>query len=285
MYVIGGRDDCGSSPRGRGKRTRHVRALSEEGLIPARAGKTGGHQNGGSQTGAHPRAGGENPTAYRGNAANAGSSPRGRGKLNANFAELKEAGLIPARAGKTRSAAEWCLRRAAHPRAGGENSRPRDDTQCRSGSSPRGRGKLRCCERLRIKYGLIPARAGKTWPHRPALTALSAHPRAGGENPPRPSNTSPAPGSSPRGRGKPTAHTLWLLIPGLIPARAGKTNVLHGRCLQGWAHPRAGGENQANGDTGGGELGSSPRGRGKLPSVRLQKRTPRLIPARAGKTQ
>ena len=45
-----------------------------------------------------------------------------------------------------------------------------------------------------------------------------------------------------------------------------------------------GGENQTNGNTGGGELGSSPRGRGK-PHVDMS--TPllsRLIPAWAGKT-
>ena len=70
---------------------------------------------------AHPRVGGENVVAETKNFSRAGSSPRGRGKLNANFAELKEAGLIPAWAGKTGRYKPPLDEHWAHPRVGGEN--------------------------------------------------------------------------------------------------------------------------------------------------------------------
>ena len=91
-----------------------------------------------------------------------------------------------------------------------------------------------------------------------------AHPRAGGENrrPPRP----------PR-------RSAWL-----IPARAGKTLVIVGRCVCPQAHPRAGGENTPVRCDGDPDAGSSPRGRGKPGQTTSRPCLTRLIPARAGKT-
>ena len=91
---------------------------------------------------------------------------------------------------------------------------------------------------------LIPAWAGKTWDRHRGL-------------PPRP-------GSSPRGRGKPTEHQVSLTAP--------------------WAHPRVGGENSRSSRTFVSWLGSSPRGRGKLTRVGDARHVSRLIPAWAGKT-
>ena len=70
-------------------------------------------------------------------------------------------GLIPARAGKTRSPYVMLNRLTAHPRAGGENG------------VVVGGGWF---------VGLIPARAGKTPCPPLALPPHTAHPRAGGEN-------------------------------------------------------------------------------------------------------
>ena len=72
------------------------------------------------------------------------------------------AGLIPARAGKT-----WWVRgidatMRAHPRAGGENSDPAYGRALSMGSSPRGRGKRYALLRGFFVGRLIPARAGKT---------------------------------------------------------------------------------------------------------------------------
>ena len=92
----------GSSPRGRGKRSRVPRVGLSTRLIPAWAGKTlflVGHPYGQP---AHPRVGGENVGTLRGGAAAAGSSPRGRGKPFFVISQFNIIGLIPAWAGKTR---------------------------------------------------------------------------------------------------------------------------------------------------------------------------------------
>ena len=112
-----------------------------------------------------------------------------------------------------------------------------------------------------------------------------AHPRACGENQTKDTAPDPATGSSPRVRGKrPVAGESDGLV-GLIPARAGKTQV--GMTLWGcsWAHPRACGENAIRAETVNGLRGSSPRVRGKRTHDGRGRRPRGLIPARAGKTQ
>ena len=91
-------------------------------------------------------------------------------------------------------------------------------------------------------------------------------------------------GSSPRGRGKLFARDVGPLTPGLIPARAGKTDVLAWRIARRQAHPRAGGENGNPRDSAEKPGGSSPRGRGKPSGDQHSLAPVRLIPARAGKT-
>ena len=93
-----------------------------------------------------------------------------------------------------------------------------------------------------------------------------------------------AAGSSPRGRGKRDDTRYRRLRVRLIPARAGKTTVVHAHLTPPWAHPRAGGENRALFQRGYSPLGSSPRGRGKHPFLAAILPPVRLIPARAGKT-
>ena len=91
-------------------------------------------------------------------------------------------------------------------------------------------------------------------------------------------------GSSPRGRGKRDALAPGVGDPGLIPARAGKTNIAWHDPATPTAHPRAGGENHHGANRRRSRRGSSPRGRGK--HLRRRRRTVvrGLIPARAGKT-
>ena len=182
------RDDAftpaGSSPRGRGKLVDLGSELSDLGLIPARAGKTGAGHHAFFAGGAHPRAGGENIPPGSRRVWIEGSSPRGRGKPTQDRITSHDVGLIPARAGKTSIVWSTMRRRTAHPRAGGENARithrehdggahPRaggeNEAHCLVpsgvyGSSPRGRGKLIPVILSGILHGLIPARAGKTWP-------------------------------------------------------------------------------------------------------------------------
>ena len=92
---------CGSSPRVRGKRCGGRSWSRCIGLIPARAGKTAAMRLAFSETGAHPRACGENSTAALYRTAASGSSPRVRGKHADDALVGRMRGLIPARAGKT----------------------------------------------------------------------------------------------------------------------------------------------------------------------------------------
>ena len=153
------------------------------------------------------------------------------------------------------------------------------------GSSPRVRGKPRGGARDPAAPGLIPARAGKTRTRATSPTAPWAHPRACGENStnhPRPRSSR---GSSPRVRGKRLVEFFGRDLARLIPARAGKTPPRPRPPLHPPAHPRACGENSARSVHRSLASGSSPRVRGKPPRVRRRRGSPRLIPARAGKTR
>ena len=255
----------GSSPRGRGKPRGRGCGAGVCGLIPARAGKTFARSIRSTSGRAHPRAGGENPLRTELRVKYTGSSPRGRGKPAAANDASAPVGLIPARAGKTRTPHAPSPRHRAHPRAGGENVWVRVALGDAVGSSPRGRGKPGITSADGQTYRLIPARAGKTSERARDVALHEAHPRAGGEN-----------ARSSRGR----RESLRL-----IPARAGKTRDAKAAALAVGAHPRAGGENLRLFDKFGGLHGSSPRGRGKRRRIPGRAAAARLIPARAGKTR
>ena len=192
----------GSSPRVRGKRDLGALLPAPARLIPARAGKTREAAALIAGPPAHPRACGENHSAWQLVEPRRGSSPRVRGKLGGDGHGVQGAGLIPARAGKTRLRRMAATPLAAHPRACGENSSPRAAPPRRSGSSPRVRGKRRVYRIPRLEFRLIPARAGKTSPSPPETSSSAAHPRACGENPISSTSSISWRGSSPRVRGK-----------------------------------------------------------------------------------
>ena len=216
---------CGSSPRGRGKRTRYRRAEGARRLIPAWAGKTPLKSRTGTHAPAHPRVGGENPRWPRRRRPPLGSSPRGRGKRPDRIAWRLGRGLIPAWAGKTRMKTSWTWLTPAHPRVGGENARRAVDSLCRDGSSPRGRGKPPPALHAATTARLIPAWAGKTIVATAPGVVRSAHPRVGGENTTSHCVSSIGGGSSPRGRGKPGSLMTVHMTVRLIPAWAGKTSA------------------------------------------------------------
>ena len=192
---------------------------------------------------AHPRVGGENVEGVLLAATKGGSSPRGRGKRLPVRIPSHGAGLIPAWAGKTRSSACQGRNNRAHPRVGGENRWIWRARRSRSGSSPRGRGKLEDAVAAPVEDGLIPAWAGKTMGHGRRHHDGQAHPRVGGENAAMMRSVLPIQGSSPRGRGKPSTR----------PCKHSRDS----------AHPRVGGENAEDQTRNVYEPGSSPRGRGK----------------------
>ena len=214
----------GSSPRVRGKLVGEDEYVGGGRLIPARAGKTTCRAQLSSMVQAHPRACGENSAVSRVDTLNNGSSPRVRGKPRRQRATTRDSGLIPARAGKTRQAwarASWAR---AHPRACGENAPTTSTPGWSPGSSPRVRGKRDARRPDGRAAGLIPARAGKTTRCQRRARTGWAHPRACGENIDCAYYPHGETGSSPRVRGKRDEVTEVPGVPGLIPARAGKTN-------------------------------------------------------------
>ena len=167
---------------------------------------------------------------------------------------------------------------------GGENCAKGPNGEPAEGSSPRGRGKRRASSSTGAGRGLIPAWAGKTVIEAMSCSMLGAHPRVGGENFPDDCVHVGVTGSSPRGRGKPFFLRRCTPMFRLIPAWAGKTANTCRTQFHDWAHPRVGGENLILGSPHIRHWGSSPRGRGKQPTIRLGMLKTGLIPAWAGKT-
>ena len=274
----------GSSPRGRGKQPGPPRSLTCPRLIPAWAGKTSRPRASRRRARAHPRVGGENWGGEERMSVSAGSSPRGRGKLEIIPQVRIVIGLIPAWAGKTVAGDDAGDGRGAHPRVGGENPVTSSSNRHPPGSSPRGRGKQDPRAVVADIAGLIPAWAGKTVPRGRIAVSVSAHPRVGGENPASTLGVSMGAGSSPRGRGKHPGHYSPPSRLRLIPAWAGKTMSVSFVVGAAGAHPRVGGENIQAAVSVVVEWGSSPRGRGKRRSFPDRGNAKGLIPAWAGKT-
>ena len=172
----------------------------------------------------------------------------------------------------------------AHPRACGENFQSCVIRRPAAGSSPRMRGKRRPIQDLCDRVGLIPAHAGKTEDEDAFFWGGGAHPRACGENVRRLGWFWLVLGSSPRMRGKHGEYRGRWWRGGLIPAHAGKTQGPRAERRVPEAHPRACGENTAEGGLVADGWGSSPRMRGKHDTRRDELRGDGLIPAHAGKT-
>ena len=94
---------------------------TDEGFIPARAGKTQARPWTSSLPPAHPRSRGENGDPAAAPPSGLGSSPLTRGKRDAGRPQFRNEGFIPTHAGRT-SSFSWLLRRSAdHPRLREEN--------------------------------------------------------------------------------------------------------------------------------------------------------------------
>ena len=131
--------------------------------------------------------------------------------------------LIPAHAGKTLHVRDLSPVNRAHPRSRGENSDWETIDGRAGGSSPLTRGKRRGTRGSSGGVRLIPAHAGKTLTLGKVTTKKRAHPRSRGENAAPVTIAGFRPGSSPLTRGKQLADLQERVLPGLIPAHAGKT--------------------------------------------------------------
>ena len=254
------------------------------GLIPAHAGKTGHGRSCAPTRWAHPRSRGENRACAGLGAWHQGSSPLTRGKRRFPLVSHDVLRLIPAHAGKTLSRPLILSPPWAHPRSRGENERSLASRACRAGSSPLTRGKRSrpCCRGL--GNGLIPAHAGKTCGPCFGAAVNEAHPRSRGENGVVVVLDEAECGSSPLTRGKLPQVRALAVVMGLIPAHAGKTDLVMTLPVTVSAHPRSRGENFAVVALMICAMGSSPLTRGKHRERKRQCLKSRLIPAHAGKT-
>ena len=251
-------------PRSRGENTWLLPRGQRARLIPAHAGKTAESARPACRAPAHPRSRGENRWTARCLASGRGSSPLTRGKHHHIQRPAESTGLIPAHAGKTCSHRSRTPIHRAHPRSRGENP------HAGAPALPRDR--------------LIPAHAGKTDGLRVVQPRAWAHPRSRGENCASNVERKPSWGSSPLTRGKRRQSAAQQPPSGLIPAHAGKTFSRRAGGHHTPAHPRSRGENTSSFFGSADTLGSSPLTRGKLLRRPGTRRTPRLIPAHAGKT-
>ena len=91
-------------------------------------------------------------------------------------------------------------------------------------------------------------------------------------------------GSPPRGRGKAPPHAVKRRPSGITPAWAGKSVLDEERRVDGQDHPRVGGEKAIMSPKPVADLGSPPRGRGKVMNSLASRMRVRITPAWAGKS-
>ena len=257
------RKHVGSSPLTRGKHGARLGFDTRRRLIPAHAGKTPVRWDGVPPSSAHPRSRGENAIAALVAGLVYGSSPLTRGKQVTRASRAPPLRLIPAHAGKTLDSSERAWLQRAHPRSRGENGWPARNILPDEGSSPLTRGKQHIGVDVDRVLRLIPAHAGKTPSRSTGPPAPSAHPRSRGENLPSWLRRNTASGSSPLTRGKPGDRYGAGRPRRLIPAHAGKTDVIEVTGSWEAAHPRSRGENAVAAGRAAAADGSSPLTRGK----------------------
>ena len=168
-----------------------------------------------------------------------GDHPHARGLPGAGIQRGAHFGIIPARAGFTRTFASSLPRSRDHPRSRGVYFRTYIPLQHIRGSSPLARGLQEPVVLVRASAGIIPARAGFTNACTSGTHDLRDHPRSRGVY----TLSSPLcidlSGSSPLARGLQLPVTSAATSSRIIPARAGFTSR-RGPCWSSpWDHPRS----------------------------------------------
>ena len=151
------------------------------------------------------------------------------------------------------------------------------------GSPPLARGKPSRGPYSSSSPGITPARAGKTSTAVARRTWSADHPRSRGENCQPHKRCRLGDGSPPLARGKPARRVVQRDLPGITPARAGKTTSAHPTTSLGSDHPRSRGENMSTTRRSSRRRGSPPLARGKLEQLQGDARDRGITPARAGK--
>ena len=274
----------GSSPLARGLRIQRHRSVATGGIIPARAGFTVIECVARAIASDHPRSRGVYPTALTPLFSPQGSSPLARG-LPAQYAlRALERRIIPARAGFTMGKRWRGPGFEDHPRSRGVYGGVWVGASRRAGSSPLARGLLRVGPVHGGQQGIIPARAGFTPASHGPRRAPRDHPRSRGVYSYRIVDWATDEGSSPLARGLRRGPHRSGRAHGIIPARAGFTDVGLSSLFSISDHPRSRGVYSRTPPRWRPHSGSSPLARG-LPRHALGRTTGmRIIPARAGFT-
>ena len=238
--------------------------MSQQGIIPARAGFTG-------QVLTH-------------SSIHSGSSPLARGLQPHHGAQGGRRGIIPARAGFTRTSVGEIIPLRDHPRSRGVYTSPPPVSQMKSGSSPLARGLHGWKIAARQKVRIIPARAGFTLYHGLSAQARQDHPRSRGVYGLHRGRGALGAGSFPLARGLLRRPAGADDRAGIIPARAGFTYSRFPGHPAFADHPRSRGVYRPMYQVHSGVLGSSPLARGLRPRFRRRRHHRRIIPARAGFT-
>ena len=213
-----------------------------------------------------------------------GSSPRVRGTRPRADGLRDLHGIIPARAGNTRSTGTRTTTSRDHPRVCGEHCSAATVSGLPVGSSPHVRGTRQLDADRGVIAGIIPACAGNTRRGRCSRWRAWDHPHVCGEHRfSRRSNVSHM-GSSPRVRGTLLMDAESADAPGIIPACAGNTTSRTRPAERAKDHPRVCGEHADHVDQKVIDTGSSPRVRGTRLSLADDSHQPGIIPACAGNT-
>ena len=213
-----------------------------------------------------------------------GSSPRVRGTPCRDLRAVCAAGIIPACAGNTPSAAVGGSRIWDHPRVCGEHYVDSAINPTYAGSSPRVRGTpVHGVEQI-SRGGIIPACAGNTRVVEVAAGLVGDHPRVCGEHCAVSFAWAASVGSSPRVRGTQCERQFIAAVLGIIPACAGNTIWLIRAPYTDRDHPRVCGEHYGRYSLPTASVGSSPRVRGTPTAVPTSRRRLGIIPACAGNT-
>ena len=154
----------GSSPLARG--APHSVSLMRvvPGIIPARAGSTGGRFDHTARVRDHPRSRGEHLAGQIPTGGSTGSSPLARGAPTSLRVVKPTRGIIPARAGSTTTRTPTGNPGRDHPRSRGEHAVDQHAALLAAGSSPLARGAPNAVTEVFDISGIIPARAGSTVP-------------------------------------------------------------------------------------------------------------------------
>ena len=215
--------DRGSSPLARGLLRERLGLPMKYGIIPARAGFTPPRPKPIWRRTDHPRSRGGYDESRLGGPHPLGSSPLARGLLGPLGPADISYGIIPARAGFTRSGTRRLVGPTDHPRSRGVYCCHQSAWTARPGSSPLARGLLANPRLPAPTEWIIPARAGFTPRARRGGPPAADHPRSRGVYLAKMAGLNVNSGSSPLARGSPVAGKPREIVGRIIPARAGFT--------------------------------------------------------------